>query len=127
MTQPDDKSPGKRPRKKRVSKTSKEEKDEIKSDEEKERDEYKEKIRKALQENLDDYMKSRNLNQKQISSINSFIEEHLSCFVLLGYTVDGDPVSLVNSRTQKDSDSLGTLLQKFLSKYTEPPTNISMF
>lgn len=85
------------------------------------KDEYKKKIQQALQANLDEYIKSRNLSQQQISSINSFIEEHLSCFVLLGYTVDGSPISLVNATTQKDSDSLGALLQKFLHKNTDTP------
>ena len=66
--------------------------------------------------------RNRTLSQKQISTINSFVEEHLSCFVLLGYTVDGDPVSLLNANTQKDSDSLGTLLQKFMAKNVEPPS-----
>ena len=86
------------------------------------KDEYKKKIQKALQTNLDEYIKSRNLSQQQISSINSFVEEHLSCFVLLGYTVDGSPISLVNATTQKDSDSLGALLQKFLQKNTDTPS-----
>jgi hypothetical protein len=85
------------------------------------KDEYKKKIQEALQTNLDEYIKSRNLSQQQISSINSFVEEHLSCFVLLGYTVDGSPISLVNATTQKDSDSLGALLQKFLHKNTDTP------
>lgn len=85
----------------------------------KESDEFKKKISKALSENLDEYIKTRNLNQKQIAAINGFVEEHLSCFVLLGYTVSGDPISLVNAATQKDSDSLSTLLQKFLGKYTD--------
>lgn len=82
-------------------------------------DKFKNKIQKAIQRNLDDYVKRRNLSQKQIGVINSFIEEHLDCFILIGYSVDGDPVTLVNAPTPKDSDSLGTLIQKFLSKYTD--------
>ena len=88
-------------------------------------DVFKKKIQKAIQSNLDEYAKKRNLSQKQISIINSFVEEHLGCFILLGYTVSGDPVSIVNAPTPKDSDSLGTLIQKFLSKYSDPrdPSN----
>ena len=84
-------------------------------------DAYKKKIQKALQENLVEVARRKNLSKKQVSVINSFVEEHLSCFVLLGYTVNGNPVSLVNAPTQKDSDSLGTLLQKFFIKYIDPP------
>lgn len=135
MTQDDDKKPQRRT-KKTTKKISRPNKKQLKKDEDIEvstdtenkkiSDSYKKKIEAALEANLEEYIKNRNLNQKQISTINSFIEEHLSCFVLLGYTVNGDPVSLVNAPTQKDSDSLGTLLQKFLGKYTEPPNNISM-
>lgn len=123
MTQDDSESPKKRPMKKRAAKKTSGEskKNSTGSSKKDSSDAYRAKIQKALQANLDDFIKNRNLNQKQISTINSFVEEHLSCFVLLGYTVDGDPVSLVNSPTQKDSDSLGTLLQKFLNKYSEPP------
>ena len=135
MTQDDDKKPQRRT-KKTTKKISRPRKKQLKKDEDTEvstdsenkkiSDSYKKKIEAALEANLEEYIKNRNLNQKQISTINSFIEEHLSCFVLLGYTVNGDPVSLVNAPTQQDSDSLGTLLQKFLGKYTEPPNNISM-
>lgn len=85
-------------------------------------DEYKRKIQKALEANLIEYAQKKRLSQKQITVINSFIEEHLSCFVLLGYTCAGAPVTLVNAPTVKDSDSLGTALQKFLMKYVDPPT-----
>lgn len=84
-------------------------------------DEYKRKIQKALEANLIEYAQKKRLSQKQITVINSFIEEHLSCFVLLGYTCAGEPVTLVNAPTVKDSDSLGTALQKFLMKYVDPP------
>ena len=84
-------------------------------------DEYKRKIQKALEAYLIEYAQKKRLSQKQITVINSFIEEHLSCFVLLGYTCAGEPVTLVNAPTVKDSDSLGTALQKFLMKYVDPP------
>ena len=118
MTDDNDKKPQKKPR--RVVKRKKKEVNE--DPKETELDEsFKKKIQLAIQTNLSDYAKKRNLSKKQISIINSFIEEHLSCFVVLGYTVAGDPVTLVNAKTQKDSDSLGTLIQKFLVKYIDPP------
>ena len=115
MAQDDEKTPKRgRPRKSTRKKTeSVDESDK----------EYKDKIRKALQANLMDFAKKKNLSQKQVTVINSFIEEHLSCFILLGYTTTGEPVTVVNAPTTKDSDSLGTLIQKFLIKYTDPPQN----
>jgi len=124
MTQENDNSPEKpgpkKPTRKRApaKRTSSNKKKAVKKSPD---EEYKSKIQKALALQLDDYLKNRTLSQKQISTINSFIEEHLSCFVLLGYTVNGDPVSLLNAQTQKDNDSLGTLLQKFMAKTIEPP------
>jgi len=82
---------------------------------------FKEKINEAIKVNLTEFAKQKNLTHKQVSAINSYVEEHLSCFVLIGYNAAGDPVSIVNAKTPKDSDSLGTLLNKFLMKYTDPP------
>ena len=85
-------------------------------------DEYlKKQITEALQANMTDYVKRKNLSQKQVTVLNSFIEEHLSCFILLGYTVDGNTLTVVNASTQKDSDSLGTLMQKFIVRHLDPP------
>ena len=85
-------------------------------------DEYlKKQITEALQAKLTDYVKRKNLSQKQVTVLNSFIEEHLSCFILLGYTVDGNTLTVVNASTQKDSDSLGTLMQKFIVRHLDPP------
>ena len=81
----------------------------------------KQQIQTALNANLSDYVKKKNLSQKQVTILNSFIEEHLSCFILLGYTVDGSTLTVVNASTQKDSDSLGTLMQKFIVRHIEPP------
>ena len=125
MAQEDDKSPKKRPVKK-PRRTSTAKKKITKSKEELKNEEYKKQIQDALKANLDEYLKNRSLSQKQISSINSLIEEHLSCFVLVGYTVDGEPVTLINAQSQKDQDSLGTILQKVLKKYSDPPNNLPL-
>lgn len=86
-----------------------------------EKDTYRDQITEAITKNLIEYGKKRKLSQKQITTINSYVEEYLSCFILLGYTPAGDPVTLVNAPTTKDSDSLGTLIQKFMMKYMDPP------
>ena len=86
-------------------------------------DKIQDKIAEAIQVNLEDFARRKQLSQKTMSSLNSYIEEHLSCFVLMGYNKEGEPVSLINARSPKDSDSLGTLLHKFMSKYADPPQN----
>lgn len=122
MPSKDDKSPKKRNTKKDTTKKVVSRKKSNTSEDSDNLDEStKKKITAALQANLAEYAKKKDLTQKQAAVINSFIEEHLSCFVLLGYTVGGDPVTVINAVTQKDSDSLGTLLQKFLTKYIDIP------
>ena len=106
-----------KPKKKPLS-SSRKKKESIPNEE----SELKRQIQNALQANLSDYVKRKNLSQKQVTVLNSFIEEHLSCFILLGYTVDGNTLTVVNASSQKDSDSLGTLLQKFIVRHIEPPT-----
>lgn len=116
----DSKPPRKTPKRAPRRKSKKKETEESK--EKKEEHILKRQIQEALSANLTDYVKKKNLSQKQVTILNSFIEEHLSCFILLGYTVDGNTLSIVNAQTQKDSDSLGTLLQKFIVKHLpEPP------
>ena len=118
MSQEDDKKPKKKtaPRRKTVKK-----KEEIETEEDIAERLFRKKIKAAIEANLMEYAVQKNLSKKQINTINGFIEEHLSCFVLLGYSVDGEPISIVNARTQQNSDALGTLLQKFLIKYIDPP------
>lgn len=84
-------------------------------------DSLKEQIHDALMGHLSDYAKKKNLTRKQVQTLNAYLEEHLSCFVLLGYTHDGNTISVVNAHTQKNSDALGTLLQKFIVRNVDPP------
>lgn len=123
MTAEDEESPKPKKRVARIKKTTKK----TPPGKQKGDDEYKKKIQKALEANLIEYAQKKRLSQKQITVINSYIEEHLSCFVLIGYTCAGEPVTLVNAPTVKDSDSLGTALQKFLMKYVDPPPSPPQF
>lgn len=111
MTQDDDKQPKRKP-KERVSKK--------KSKEEKLDEDIEKKIEAAFRINLAEAAKRKKSSHKQMTNINSYIEEHLGCFLLLGYTIDGEPVTLVNAKTQKDSDSLGASIQRFMMKYQDP-------
>jgi len=122
MTQDSDKNPKKGPKKTGARKRTKKAEENFDLD-----DAFEKKIKAALEANLEQYARKKNLSQKQVTAITSFVEEHLSCFVLLGYTVGGDPVTIVNANTQKDSDSLGTALSKFLAKYSEPPPTLGLF
>ena len=122
MSQENDKKPKKKVTPKKKPKV---EEDDASAAEELAEQIFRNKIKAAIEANLHEYAAQKNLSKKQVSVINGFIEEHLSCFVLLGYSVNGDPVSIVNAPTQQNSDALGTLLQKFLVKYIDPPASPS--
>lgn len=71
-------------------------------------------IRAALESHLIDHAKKRQDQKRNVEQLSSIIEEYLSSFVLLGYNYDGEPITLVSASTQQQSDSLSTLIQKFI-------------
>ena len=56
----------------------------------------------------------RRRHNDNVKAMCSQIEEYLSNFIVIGYTVDGAPVTVTCARTQKDLDSLSTSLHKYL-------------
>ena len=80
-------------------------------------------IKSALESHLVEYARKKHTQKRDTELLKGTIEEYLSSFVLLGYNYDGDPVQLVSASNQQQSDSLGTLLQKFIisqSPHTPP-------
>ena len=54
--------------------------------------------------------------QRPISDIDalvSTVEEFLTTFMVLGYDFEGEPIVLINAKTQKDADSLSTAFGRF--------------
>lgn len=87
------------------------------------RDKNYDMIKSALETHLVEYARKKHTQKRDTELLKNTIEEYLSSFVLLGYNYDGDPVQLVSASTQQQSDSLGTLLQKFIisqSPHTPP-------
>lgn len=66
-------------------------------------------------------------HDKNVKAMCTHVEEYLSNFILIGYTVNGEPVQVTCARSQKDVDSLSTGLQKYIvsSVYGQqfPPGN----
>ena len=56
-------------------------------------------------------MRKRRMRMKAISGN---LQEHLDSFILIGYTMTGEPVQMMFAPTPKDIDSLSTNLQKFI-------------
>lgn len=64
----------------------------------------------SLMEKDDRFEEYRNT----VNIINSKLYEHLSCFIVIGYTEDGAPVNITSAQTPKDYDALSTCLQKYV-------------
>ena len=61
-------------------------------------------------------------HKKAMTNMLGGVEEYLSNFILIGYTLDGKQVSFTCGKTTKDYDSLNTALHKYiLDNYAPPP------
>ena len=51
---------------------------------------------------------------RDMQMLCSNMEEYLSSYILIGYTIDEKPVNITFAKTQKDHDSLSTALQRYI-------------
>lgn len=71
-------------------------------------------LQQLLKEALTTYADQRTRKTEDLcDSICSVLEEFLQSFVILGYDVNGNPVTIVNTRTQQDADALSTAVTRF--------------
>ena len=49
-----------------------------------------------------------------IKIMGNNLQEHLGCFMLIGYTLDGHPVNMTYAPTPQDMDALNTGFHKFI-------------
>ena len=52
--------------------------------------------------------------RKSISAVGHQLQEHLGSYIVIGYTIDGEPVQLTYAPTYQDMDALSTSLQRFI-------------
>jgi len=71
-------------------------------------------VRAALETQLMEYANKRTEQKRNLEELTCIIEEFMDSFIVLGYSYDGDPLTLVSASTQQQADSLSTLLQKFI-------------
>jgi len=74
----------------------------------------KELTHKALVSFLKDQLKDKASNKTDLDVLSVQISEFLNSFILIGYTLQGEPVSMISAHNQQEADSLGTLLNKFM-------------
>ena len=76
--------------------------------------EIKELTHKALVSFLRDQLEEKAANKKDLDVLCAQINEFLNSFILIGYNLDGEPISMISAHNQQEADSLGTLLNKFI-------------
>lgn len=67
-------------------------------------------LREALKGYSDDKMRT---TADEMEAMLATLEEFLKTFVLIGYSIDGAPVCIINAQTQQDADSLSTAVTRF--------------
>ena len=60
----------------------------------------------ALTEYRDELPTRRKPSDKEFDHLNSMVEEYLSCFALVGFSLDGDKVCIFNATNAKDESAL---------------------
>lgn len=71
-------------------------------------------LSEIIEDELEEYVSKKKLNHASAEVLTDMITEHLSCFLILGYDYEGNAVTIQNSSTQKDVDSLNTLIHKYI-------------
>lgn len=55
--------------------------------------------------------------------LEAMIQEFLSCYIVIGYNFQGEPVNLLSVESQQQADSLGTALTRFMAGLPRGPMN----
>jgi hypothetical protein len=78
--------------------------------------ETKDLARKAFAAFIQNQIKESSSARKNTDALVNTVQEFLNSFIILGYTMDGQPVNFIFAHNQQEADSLATLLNKFFMK-----------
>jgi hypothetical protein len=74
----------------------------------------KEQLENLLKEALTSFAQDKKrTTTNEIEAMLATLEEFLQTFVLIGYTLDGEPFSVINAHSQQEADSLSTAVTRF--------------
>lgn len=71
--------------------------------------------RRALSTFLQYQIKEKAHNRKNIAALTETVQEFLNSFIILGYTIEGEPIQTIFAHNQQEADSLATLVNKFFT------------
>lgn len=60
----------------------------------------------ALSKYKDELLNKTKQHNKDLSHLSNMVEEYLSCFALIGYSIEGDKVCVFNAHNAKDEAAL---------------------
>ena len=80
--------------------------------------EIKELTQKMLSSLLREQTYQRSDRKKNLDALSATIDEFLTSYVLLGYSLQGEAVTIVSAHNQQEADSLTTIVNKFLNNCT---------
>jgi hypothetical protein len=70
--------------------------------------------KRALNTFLQHQIKEKAHNRQNIAALTETVQEFLNSFIILGYTMEGEPIQTIFAHNQQEADSLGTLINKFI-------------
>lgn len=75
-------------------------------------------LQRLLKEALSGYAQERTRRTaNEANAIAATLEEFLNSFVLLGYDLNGNPITMVSTKTQQDADALSTAVTRFFMQH----------
>lgn len=67
---------------------------------------------KAIEDFLVKKLNDKLDKRRDIDALVNTIQEFLTCFIVLGYNFNGEPVNFISAHNQQEADSLATLVNK---------------
>ena len=81
-------------------------------------------LQQLLKEALQEYAEERIIKHlDNTNAISGTLEEFLQTFVLLGYDLNGAPITIVHTKTQQDADALSTAVTRFFMQHGHDQQN----
>lgn len=77
--------------------------------------EDKELTQKILSSLLREQINRKSDRKRDLDALSATIDEFLTSYVILGYSLQGEAVTIVSAHTQQEADSLTTIVNKFLN------------
>lgn len=77
-------------------------------------------VQRLMQEALKSFAEARvRSTADELNAVSSILEEFLQSYVLIAYTMKGDPINIMFAPTQQDADALSTSVTRFFMQHND--------